>query len=100
MSQLHPAYSDGVALRWLPVSPVSELLNTLDEPLFLTSANIAGAPDPTCLSEISPSIVEGVDCICFPETEIKGKPSAIVDLRVTPPSVTRSESALEQLLHV
>jgi L-threonylcarbamoyladenylate synthase len=99
LSQLHSAYSDGVALRWLPGSPVSTLLEALDEPLFLTSANLAGAPDPTSLSEITPSIRKGVDCVCFPETEVEGKPSALVDLRVIPPSVSRSELTLEQLLH-
>jgi len=99
MSQLHSAYKAGVALRWLPDSPVSPLLDALAEPLFLTSANLAGAPDPSCLSEITPVIRKGVDCVCFPETVVRGEPSALVDLRVTPPSVSRSELTLEQLLH-
>ena len=99
LEHLHPAYREGLAVRWVNLTPLNELLKALGEPLLLTSANYSGQRDPGTLQEIAVDILLGVDCICFPGVEVTGKASALVDLRVTPPAVTRTEQTLEQLLH-
>ncbi len=99
LAALHPAYADSLAVRWLDLAPVNRLLQALGEPLLLTSANISGDTDPTILSQVEDSLLQAVDCICFPGLAIRGRASALVDLRETPPRVSRSNLTLEQLLH-
>ncbi len=99
LARLHPAYAEGLAVRWLDLAPVNELLAALGEPLLLTFAKYFRQRDPTAPSEVPVDILNGVDCICFPGVTVSGQASALVDLRVTPPAVARSAQTLEQLLH-
>jgi tRNA A37 threonylcarbamoyladenosine synthetase subunit TsaC/SUA5/YrdC len=96
---LHPQFAQSVAVRVLANHLINAVLENLDSPLFLTSANLSGAPDPQTLREVEQEILSGVDCLAFPGLEISGKPSALVDLRRDPPRVLRTSRTLESLFH-
>lgn len=53
--------------------------------LVSTSANISGAPSPTCFAEISPEILAAVDYVCTSRRDEKpgAKPSSIIKLSAT-----------------
>lgn len=56
-----------------------ELVRRLDEPLVSTSANVSGAPNPTCYSDLSERILTGVDYIVnLRRDEIRSSPSRVI----------------------
>jgi len=58
-----------------------QLINQFGKPIVSTSANISGSPTPSCFSEISQAILEGVDYVVNLERDkITDKSSTILKL--------------------
>ena len=79
-----------IAVRWPDNEPLNELITQLNEPLFSTSANTHGAPNPMTVGDIEKAIQEGVDFSCDSNSStLCQEPSTIVDLTSEPPILIR-----------
>jgi L-threonylcarbamoyladenylate synthase len=75
--------SDGsIGIRVVNHSYCNSLIRTLKRPLVSTSANIAGTSTPKSFSEISKTIINGVDYVVDAKYagKMTGKPSAIIKI--------------------
>lgn len=69
----------GVAVRVSAHPPVTGLCMAFNGPIVSTSANVAGAPAPRHLSDLSAQIRAGVDAVLAGETGGLANPTAIRD---------------------
>ena len=71
-----------VGIRIVQHTFCTPLIQRFRKPIVSTSANISGAPAPTCFQDIAPEILEGVDYIVPLEQDLQGnaKASSIIKL--------------------
>jgi L-threonylcarbamoyladenylate synthase len=75
--------SDGsIGIRLVNHEYCNGLIRTLKRPLVSTSANVSGMPAPKSFSEISKTIIEGVDYVVDAKYagKMTGKPSSIIKI--------------------
>ena len=74
---------------------VAGLLTVVGEPLYATSANLAGEPAPARLEDVDPRITGAVDAIIGGKTGA-GEASAVVDLSAAEPRLLRASEMLTE----
>ena len=74
---------------------VAGLLTVVGEPLYATSANLAGEPAPAKLEEVDPRVAGVVDAIVGGKTGA-GEASAVVDLSAAEPRLLRASGMLTE----
>ncbi|MDR2026741.1 MAG: threonylcarbamoyl-AMP synthase [Prevotellaceae bacterium] len=75
--------TDGsIGIRLVNHDYCNGLIRTLKRPLVSTSANVSGMPAPQSFSEISKTVIEGVDYVVDAKYagKMTGKPSAIIKI--------------------
>ncbi len=82
-----PGITENIGIRIPRVDFVIKFLNMYGKPLAVTSANLSGEPPLTNAFEISEMFTE-VELVIDGGT-LKSKPSTVIDLTTTPPTVSR-----------
>jgi L-threonylcarbamoyladenylate synthase len=77
----------GVRLSSWPIA--AALAGALDRAITATSANLAGGPPASQVSELDPAVIDAVDLILDGGPTPGGLASTVLDVRVEPPKVLR-----------